>query len=119
MGKGCLLPKLPGGALEDLHGRTESPSVPEAQDELVPAPAGDPDSLAEVALQGVRAALDTCVPASVPQGVVGRLEAVEVQDRQRERTAVSDNPGEVFGEALLARPAVVGAGQRVPGGNLL
>src|SRR5215203_4302031 len=83
------------------------------QDELVPAPAGQPVALTDVAADDVGYVVYARVARLVAVGIVYVLEAVDVHHAQRKRLRAASDPRGLFGQKLLALPAVEEAGGQV------
>src|ERR671921_2998298 len=99
-----------GGTLQGTsYGRAIFFGLRCAQQELVSPPPGYPVTLAHVAVQYPGEVDEAVIAGVVAVLVVYRLELVEVEKRQRQRSSPTLGPCDIFREALLRGPAVVDA----------
>src|SRR5215218_6139596 len=87
--------------------------VAQNHDELIPAPAGQPVALTDVAADDVGNVLYARVAGLVAVGIVYVLEVVDVHHAQRKRLSAASVPRGLFGQELLTLPAVEEAGEVV------
>ena len=87
------------------------------QRKLVAADARDDVALAQAGLQAVGAIEQHAVADFVAQAVVDLLEAVEVEQQQRQRTAAAPRQADRIGQRMAHLAAVEQAGQRIGAGQ--
>ena len=87
--------------------------------ELFAAVPHDGVALAQHGLGRLGDGLEQPVAGLVPEGVVGGLEVIDVEEQQAQRFAATDGSAEVLAEPFEPEAAVVETGQGVDGGHPL
>jgi hypothetical protein len=89
----------------------------QGQDKLVPAPAGEPIALSDVAPDDASHVAYANVPSLVAVGVVYGLEVVHVNHGNRKRAPAAFHSRNVLRQALFALAAIVEAGEVIGPGE--